>query len=653
LRPLFNRIGTQTLHSGIRPATVYVPIAVIVGILLPLLVHSGYVIDILDDMLIWAVLTIGLNVVVGFSGLLDLGYIAFFAIGGYTFGVLGSHFKIGMWISIPIAVVLVLIASVIIGIPTLRLRSDYLAIMTLGFGEIIYLSVNNLNQWTGGPNGLYNMPTPKFFTTPLVQANQFYWFLLILLFITVLVVYRLRYSHIGRAWLAIRQDELAAKANGVQVVKYKLYAYMSGAFWAGIAGVLFAAKQTIVSPTSFAFSESFYVLASVIIGGMGSIPGAVVGGFLFVIISESMQGIAQNYSGIIFSVALLIVILLRPKGLWPAVLRNRKRSPGDGKRKSPPLELIHLKNVIQFPSEQGPSEDGRGPKLSEDERGLKPYGDRRGPGTSEGERGLKQSEDDRRPKQSESNPLLRAENICVRFGGVQALQHVSLFVNPGEIVSIIGPNGAGKTTLLNAISGFIKPQSGSVVFRGHDLTKRSVEIRARQGMARTFQTPRLLPTLSVQDNIVQAAHSTFESTIFSVMLGFRKHRQEERKALDESIQLMEALGLSDIAGQNPADLPYGIQRKCEIARCLALHPSLILLDEPAAGMNNSETRELADLLLRIRDLGLTLVIIEHDMSIVRKVSDRVIAMDRGEVISDGDADAVLSNETVVRSYLGN
>jgi len=604
VRNLLNRTGS--LHSRMNSAAIYVPIAIAIGILLPFVVHSGYIVDIIDDMVIWAVLTIGLNVVVGFAGLLDLGYIAFFAIGGYTFGVLGSHFGIGMWISIPLAVVLVLIASVIIGIPTLRLRSDYLAIMTLGFGEIIYLSVNNLNQWTGGPNGLYNMPTPKFFGTNLVQPTQFYWFLLLLLVITVLVVHRLRYSHVGRAWLAIRQDELAARANGVQVVRYKLYAYMCGAFWAGAVGVLFAAKETIVSPTSFQFSQSFYVLSAVIIGGMGSIPGAVIGGFLFVIISESMQGFAQNYSGIIFSTALLIVILVRPKGLWPAALSKRKKTSDAGEHRG--LELSHLKKIVEFPG------------------GLN--------GLSEG-------------------PLLNAQNISVRFGGVQALEDVSLSVNVGEIVSIIGPNGAGKTTLLNAISGFIKPQTGHVVFGGKDLTKTSVDYRSRQGLARTFQTPRLLPTLSVQDNIIQAAHRNFRSSVFSVIFGIRKQRREEYTALTESIELMEALGLSEIAGHNPTDQSYGMQRKCEIARCLALHPSIILLDEPAAGMNNSETNELADLLLRIRHLGLTLVLIEHDMSIVRAVSDRVIAMDRGRIIATGDANTVLLDENVVRSYLGN
>ncbi|HUI70389.1 MAG TPA: ATP-binding cassette domain-containing protein, partial [Spirochaetia bacterium] len=393
----------------VRRPPVYGALGLAVAVLLPLVVRSGYVLDIADDMLIWAVLTLGLNLVVGFSGLLDLGYIAFFAIGGYTFGILGSKFGIGMWPALPVAAVLVTMSAVVIGIPTLRLKSDYLAIMTLGFGEIIFLSANNLNSITGGPNGLYDMPTPSFFGLPLNQPGQFYWFLLVVLVLAVVVVWRLRNSHIGRAWLAVRQDELAARANGVEVVRYKLLAYMGGGVWAGIVGVLFAAKQTIVSPTSFQFSQSFYVLSSVIIGGMGSIPGAIVGGFLFVLISESLQGVAQTYSSVVFSLALLAVILLRPKGIWPATVHTRRLPARAGERRP----VTTLRDI---------------PSLVREDRERQPLS---GDGAEE---------------------LLDVRDLSVRFGGVRALAGLSVAIKPLEIVSVIGPNGAGKTTLLNAIS---------------------------------------------------------------------------------------------------------------------------------------------------------------------------------------------------------
>ncbi len=588
--------------------------ALVVALLLPLVLRNGYLMDIADDMIIWAVLTIGLNLVVGFSGLLDLGYIAFFAIGGYTFGILGSRFGLSMWVALPVSALLVVICSVVIGIPTLRLKSDYLAIMTLGFGEIIFLTANNLNAVTGGPNGLYDMPAPRLFGLVLNEPGHFYWFLLAVLVAAVIVVSRLRASHVGRAWLAIRQDELAAKANGVEVVRYKLLAYMGGAVWAGIIGVIFVAKQTIVSPTSFQFSQSFYVLASVIIGGMGSVPGAIVGGFLFVLISESLQGVAQTYSSVVFSLALLAVIVLRPKGIWPASFHSRLR--GAEARPRPASEALdRLRGSIAGSS-------------------------------------AREIADGQAREAGRGGPLLRVRDLSMRFGGVQALDRVSLSVEDSEIVSVIGPNGAGKTTLLNAISGFIRPQQGAIEFRGRSISRFPAEARARLGLARTFQTPRLLSTLNVLENVMQGAHIGFRARMLSAAFGTPSQRRQERSSRQEATDILGVLGLLPAAGANPTELAYGDQRRCEIARCLALGPALILLDEPAAGMNAKETDDLGELLLRIRDLGVTLLLIDHDMSLVRKVSDRVIALDRGAQVAEGSALAVLRHPAVVQSYLG-
>ena len=593
--------------AGATPVAVRRFSCLLLALVLPLVIHSGYVLDIADDMLIWAVLTIGLNLVVGFSGLLDLGYIAFFAIGGYTFGILGSKFGVSMWPALPVAAVLVTLVSVVIGIPTLRLKSDYLAIMTLGFGEIIFLSANNLNAITGGPNGLYDMPTPSFFGLALNQPGQFYWFLLAVLVLAVIVVWRLRNSHIGRAWLAIRQDELAARANGVEVVRYKLLAYMGGGVWAGIVGVLFVAKQTIVSPTSFQFSQSFYVLSSVIIGGMGSIPGAIVGGFLFVLISESLQGVAQSYSSVVFSVALLAVILLRPKGIWPASVNAR----GAAARAGPPVSALRdIPSLVRNDSVRPPV-SGNG-----------------------------------------ANELLGVRDLSVRFGGVRALSGLSIAVNASEIVSVIGPNGAGKTTLLNAISGFVRPEQGSILFEGRNLLRTNVESRARWGIARTFQTPRLLSTLTVLENVMQGGHITFRSSVFSVALGTARQLRADRLRREQAAEILEALGLLAFAGSIPTDLPYGDQRRCDIARCLAMSPRLVLLDEPAAGMNARETSDLGDLLFRVRELGVTLLLIDHDMSLVGKVSDRVVALDRGAKVAEGSVESVMHHPAVVESYLG-
>ncbi len=593
-------IGPIAVARRFRDPRWYGGAALLAAVLLPFLVPSSYVLDIADDMMIWAVLTVGLNLVVGYSGLLDLGYIAFFAIGGYTFGVLGTKLGMTMWESIPIAAALVTVSSVVIGIPTLRLKSDYLAIMTLGFGEIIFLTANNLNGLTGGPNGLYQMPVPRLFGLTLNEPGQFYWLLLAVLLVAVIVVSRLRGSHVGRAWLAIRQDDLAARASGVEVVRYKLLAYMGGAVWAGLVGVIFAAKQTIVSPTSFQFSQSFYVLSAVIIGGMGSVPGAIAGGFLFVAISECLQGVAQTYSSVVFSVALLAVILLRPKGLWPASAHARYESAA---LSSSPAVLLDAEAAASRERQAYPA-------------------------------------------------LLSVERLSVRFGGVQALSEVSLSVGSSEIVSVIGPNGAGKTTLLNLISGFVRPDAGKIEFQGRSLSRLKVEARARLGIARTFQTPRLLATLNVLENVMQGAHVSFTAGALSVALGLSAQRRRERARRERAIEILRALDLLPVANSLPTQLSYGDERRCEIARCLALEPLIILLDEPAAGMSAKETDDLGELLLRVRSLGVTLLLIDHDMSLVGKVSDRVVALDRGTQVAAGSVEAVLRDPAVVQSYLG-
>lgn len=586
---------------------VMVIVFAIVLLLAPFILNSYYI-DLADDMLIWATLTLGLNVVVGYAGLLDLGYIAFFAIGGYTFGVLGSSFGWSAWDAIPLTIVFVGVASVIIGFPTLRLKSDYLAIMTLGFGEIIYITVNNLNQITGGPNGLFTMPSPQFFGVTLISPEQFYWPVLILLLLTSFIIHGFRNSRFGRGLLAIRHDELAAQSVGIPLVRYKLLAYIFGAVWAGVAGVLFVAKQTIVSPSSFEFSQSFYVLSALILGGMGSIPGAILGGFIFIVISESLQGLGQNYSGIIFSVAMLVIILLRPNGIWPA--RTNQKNPY-GK------EHLDLHDVETFIANMAKGTSGVA-----NDSATKP------------------------------DVVLETREITLKYGGVTALHNISMQVREGEIFAIIGPNGAGKTSFLNVLSGFSRPTNGQVFYRHQDVTGLKSDRRSKLGIARTFQTPRLLPTMSIFENVILGAHRNFRVDLFSTIFKAPWAKRENVKWYTEVDNWLGYTEIREQEQKKPTELAYGVQRRLEIARCLASRPKLLLLDEPAAGMNETETNDLAKLLLSIRDLGISIILIEHDMSLVRKVSDRIMATNSGEVIVIDKPDVVLQHPQVIESFLG-
>lgn len=276
---------------------------------------NAYVTEVATTVLLYVVLCLGLNVVVGYAGLLDLGYAAFFAVGAYTTGILTVGFGFNFWLTIPIAMAAACIAGIIIGTPTLRLRSDYLAIVTLGFGEIVRIIARNL-EITGGASGLVGIERPELFGLKLFQVQHFYYAFLVLALLTIFVCLSVERSRIGRAWLYVRYDEDAAAGIGINRVSVKLQAYMMGAVIASVAGCLYAAKMTAISPESFTFAQSLIILLGVVLGGMGRIPGVVLGAILVALLPELLRG-AGTYRPLVTAIALLAIMLFRPTGLWP------------------------------------------------------------------------------------------------------------------------------------------------------------------------------------------------------------------------------------------------------------------------------------------------------------------------------------------------
>ena len=284
-------------------------------LLLPL-ISNNYALEVLTNVWFYVVLCLGLNIVVGYAGLLDLGYAAFFAVGAYTTGILTSHFGVNFWLTIPVAVVFSTMAGVIIGGPTLRLRSDYLAIVTLGFGEIVRIIARNL-EITGGASGLIGIERPSIFGFEISQISHFYYVFLLLAVIACFVSYRLQHSRMGRAWQYVREDEDAAEAMGINRVGVKLYAYIIGAIFGGVAGCFFAAKMTAISPETFMFQQSVLILLGVVLGGMGKIPGVIIGAFALVLFPEVFRELGSSRI-LVFAIVMLIIMLYRPEGIWPA-----------------------------------------------------------------------------------------------------------------------------------------------------------------------------------------------------------------------------------------------------------------------------------------------------------------------------------------------
>ncbi|MGI6703015.1 MAG: branched-chain amino acid ABC transporter permease [Clostridia bacterium] len=289
-------------------------VAVVVLIYLPMK-SSMYITEVMTTFWFHVVVCLGLNIIVGFAGLLSLGYAAFFAVGAYTTGIMILHYGISFWLTLPVSVLMAIIAGLAIGGPTLKLRSDYLAIVTLGFGEIIRLAARNL-EITGRATGLVGIDRPTFFGIAMVRINHFYYAFLVLAIMAIFISYRLQDSRLGRAWKCIREDEDAAEAMGINVVAVRLLAFIIGSVFGALAGSFMAIKMTAISPESFLFTQSVMILLAVVLGGMGKIPGVILGAFAVVIFPEVFRGIGQ-YRMLIFGVVLLVLMIYRPQGLWP------------------------------------------------------------------------------------------------------------------------------------------------------------------------------------------------------------------------------------------------------------------------------------------------------------------------------------------------
>jgi branched-chain amino acid transport system permease protein len=650
--------------ANLPPRTKRILFSVLLAFLLvfPFLDTGQANIDIAANCTAYAALALGLNIVVGFTGLLDLGYAAFFAIGAYAYGILNSyqlhpvwsngwsplaaigfvaklgagatatvHFTFPFWVMLPVSAVIAAGFGVAFGAPTLRLKGDYLAIVTLGFGEIVPIVVRNWSSLTNGAEGLNGVAPPSVFGYSFgINSTPYYYVGLGIVLLLLFISLRLKPSRIGRAWMAIREDEIAAGAMGIHTTRLKLLAFAMGAGFAGLTGTFYIAKLQTATPDMFDLPVSIMVLVMIVLGGLGSVWGAIIGAVLLQLLqawflpelSTLVQALGNavhspflsnleltSASELIFGIILVTMMLYRRDGIAPAS-RNEVR--------------------LSFAQQDAAVSRGSLPAVERLSRASAQAAAAGAPAA------------------------LAVRDLTVKFGGLTALKSVSLDVPAGGIVAVIGPNGSGKSTLFNSITGLVTPSGGSIDFAGHELIGQRPDQILRYGVARTFQNIRLFPNLTVMENVLIGQHTHLKAGPAGIVLGLGGARAEEREAREFVLELLAMFGnrLIPRIDQGVAQLSYANRRRVEIARALATRPRLLMLDEPTAGMNPAESLELAEQIAGFRDLGLTVLLVEHKLDVVTRLADNVIVLDYGEKLAEGPAEVVRRDEAVIEAYIG-
>jgi branched-chain amino acid transport system permease protein len=540
-----------------------------------------------------------------YAGVVSLGHAAFFASGAYISAILTVRIGLNPWISMAIAATITVVFAYLFSVPFLKLRRAYLAMATLGLGEVFFLLVKDMTEVTGGVNGIPGIPYLMLGRILLKEDWQIFFIVGFFVIIFVYLAENIGKTRLGRAYHAIRTNETAAQAMGIDVQKELSRVFCFSALVSALSGSMLAHFITFISPESFTLQFSFTLLIIVIIGG-ANIWGGLATTILLIGFSEIFRGLHDLSLGL-YGLLLIVALFVFPEGL--SVLFPQS----DVRRK------ISTNNTdpISF--------------------------------SPQNSKNFKKSEE---ALQFRETKILELSDVSKNFGGTEALSKVSLSVDSHQILGIIGPNGAGKTTLLNVINGFLTPREGKVMFQSVDVTHKTPHEMARLGLGRTFQLINLFKGRTVIENVMVGCHLKGGAGMLIGGLNLGQARHEETKIRNTAMRSLEFLGLVDRAYDVVENLSYGEQKLVELARALAMEPNLLLLDEPAAGLNSTETEKLSEILRRVRKQGITIILVEHNMPLVMNLSDLVFVLDFGRGIALGTPEEVSKNREVIRAYLG-
>lgn len=581
--------------SGIRPLLIA---GAVLLVLWPFVMTSAYDLRIMTMVGIYALLALGYQFIFGHAGALSLTQGTFFGIGAYVTAILGARYGLSAEVTLLASILLPLALAALIAAPVLRLESHYFALATLGIGQVMLTIVIAWQDFTGGSNGISGIPGLALFGVEAKRGYGILAFVWACVALGALVSLRITRGLYGAGLEVSRENPIAALSLGIDTAKLRYAMFLLSAVFAGLAGALYAHTIRVVSPEALEFPIMVACLTITVVGGRTHVAGAILGAILIVNLPEWFRAMDKYYL-IAYGLALLAMIVAAPYGLIGLLAQWRSRLRPERARALPiaePLPLSHF-----------------------DRAGLR--------------------------------PLLEIHGITKRFGGVKALNGVALDVDHGEIFGLIGPNGSGKTTLLNVITGIYRADGGSIALDNVTLHDKPSYVIAQSGVARTFQNINLVDEMSVLDNVAVARYG-FEQA--GLVRSIRNGAADPawRRARGQALHLLDSLGVAGVASSAAGSLAYGLKRRVEIARALALQPRLLLLDEPAAGLNESEQLDLAQRLRRFAERGLSILVIEHNMPFLMPLAQRIACLNHGNLIAVGTPGEIRANPLVIEAYLG-
>ena len=555
----------------------------------------------LNYIALYSLVGLGLVLLTGVAGLTSFGQAAFVGIGAYTTAWLTLNTGLSPWLTLFIGLAITGVSALIVAGITLRMSGHYLPLATIAWGLSLYYLMGNVDA-LGKYDGLLGIQTLSLFGIELGQGRGFFLFAWSVVVLAAVAILHLLDSRAGRAMRSLRTGTQMAEAMGVNTLRYKIIIFVIAALLASVSGWLFAHFQRSVNPSPFGLKMGIEYLFMTVVGGVGYVWGAITGALLTKLLEDQLQvllpmliGTSGSYETIVFGIVLVLTLKFLPNGLWSLVEQKLPR----------PQRLMDWANS---------------PALSE------------------------------RNKPAAGELVLDVHAIRKQFGGLVAVNDIGFQIKAGQIVGLIGPNGAGKSTTFNLITGVLSLTSGKVVFRGEDISGlRSREIASR-GMSRTFQHVKMIPDMTVLENVALGAHLRGHKDVVSAMT--RWNRGEERQLLREAQRQLERIGMGAHLHEQAGNLAMGPQRLMEIARALCSDPALLLLDEPAAGLRHKEKQALADVLRQLRDEGMSILLVEHDMDLVMDVCDHLVVMEFGTLLTQGTPVEIQQSPAVRAAYLG-